>query len=150
MRMNHVDGHEDFPSHCFNIFLPVSRCFLGIRPFKPATCAEFDDSNVCEGTGGASQIGVLNSGALIPAGKHLVERLSLSSDSVCGLKPDLASLLTFPERLRLLLQKGAPNVIWWLPDGDCFCLVPDAFDQVLNEQFHGTKFESFTRKLNRW
>lgn len=41
--------------------------------------------------------------------------------------------------------------MWWLPDGDSFCLIPVVFaEKVLDKHFQGTKFESFTRKLNRW
>lgn len=41
--------------------------------------------------------------------------------------------------------------MWWLPDGDSFCLIPVVFaENVLDKHFQGTKFESFTRKLNRW
>ena len=67
------------------------------------------------------------------------------------LKSDTVGLMTFPERLNMLLNRvDVQNVMWWLPGGDCFCLVPANFDCVLNRHFHGTKFESFTRKLNRW
>jgi HSF-type DNA-binding len=69
----------------------------------------------------------------------------------CALKPDIAGLMTFPENLMTLLQGSAvTSVMWWLPEGDCFCFLPETFGQVLSKHFHGTKFESFTRKLNRW
>jgi hypothetical protein len=64
---------------------------------------------------------------------------------------DLSSA-TFPERLmELLEEKMEPEALWWLGESDCFCIDPKRFpDQVLNKYFQGTKFESFTRKLNRW
>lgn len=63
-----------------------------------------------------------------------------------------SGLLPFPEKLMALLDGGrVSDVMWWLPDGDSFCLVPSLFaEKVLDQHFSGTKFESFTRKLNRW
>jgi len=62
------------------------------------------------------------------------------------------AIFTFPERLMELLdQEVAKDAMWWLEDGDGFCVIPKVFaDKVLNKYFQGTKFESFTRKLNRW
>jgi len=62
------------------------------------------------------------------------------------------AIFTFPERLMELLDQGAAeDAMWWLEDGDGFCVNPKLFgDKVLNKFFQGTKFESFTRKLNRW
>jgi hypothetical protein len=62
------------------------------------------------------------------------------------------SAFTFPGRLMdLLNQNVAKDAMWWLENGDGFCVVPKPFtEQVLNTYFQGTKFESFTRKLNRW
>lgn len=59
---------------------------------------------------------------------------------------------SFPERLfELLEEEKEKDALWWLSDGDAFAIVPKVFpDQVLNKYFQGTKFESFTRKLNRW
>jgi hypothetical protein len=59
---------------------------------------------------------------------------------------------SFPERLMELFEgEVAKDAMWWLPGGDAFALSPDLFpDQVLQKYFQGTKFESFTRKLNRW
>jgi len=59
---------------------------------------------------------------------------------------------TFPERLMELLEnEEVKNAMWWLPGGDAFTIVPRLFpEMVLNKYFQGTKFESFTRKLNRW
>ncbi|KAL7576482.1 hypothetical protein ACA910_017987 [Epithemia clementina (nom. ined.)] len=59
---------------------------------------------------------------------------------------------TFPERLMELLMNGSvKKAMWWLPGGEAFALVPNTFyDVVLAKYFQGTKFESFTRKLNRW
>lgn len=71
--------------------------------------------------------------------------------TVRELKPDVVSLMTLPERLWVILMGGDVNsAMWWLPDGDCFCLVSATFELVLDRHFHGTKMESFTRKLNRW
>jgi hypothetical protein len=39
----------------------------------------------------------------------------------------------------------------WLPNGNAFALHPPKFvKEILPKHFEGTKFESFTRKLNRW
>ena len=63
-----------------------------------------------------------------------------------------SGLMTFPEKLMMLLDGNcAKEAMWWLPDGDAFCFIPNVFaEQVLDKHFQGTKFESFTRKLNRW
>ena len=71
--------------------------------------------------------------------------------------------LSFPERLMSLLQNSDNEIsgntvvvdvtraMRWMPGGDAFLIVPSIFyDVVLDGHFHGTKFESFTRKLNRW
>ena len=60
---------------------------------------------------------------------------------------------TFPERLMELLEGDASveEAMWWLPGGCAFAIRPKIFyDVVLSKHFQGTKFESFTRKLNRW
>jgi hypothetical protein len=59
---------------------------------------------------------------------------------------------TFPERLMELLEdEKEPEALWWLGETDCFCIDPKHFpEQVLCKYFQGTKFDSFTRKLNRW
>ena len=59
---------------------------------------------------------------------------------------------TFPEKLMELLdEETVKESLWWLDGGDAFAIVPKAFpEKVLNDHFQGTKFESFTRKLNRW
>jgi hypothetical protein len=59
---------------------------------------------------------------------------------------------SFPERLMELFEGDvAKDAMWWLPGEDAFALSSDLFpDQVLQKYFQGTKFESFTRKLNRW
>lgn len=61
-------------------------------------------------------------------------------------------VLPFPERIfGLLNNESVKEHMFWLPDGDAFCIVPKNFaEEVLNKYFQGTKFESFTRKLNRW
>jgi len=60
-------------------------------------------------------------------------------------------LLTFPEKLISLLNEGqVSDSMWWLPDGDAFCLQPQRFSEKVLEPHFRCKFESFTRKLNRW
>ena len=62
-----------------------------------------------------------------------------------------SGFMSFPEKLMSLLEGNeVQDAMWWLPEGDAFCLVPTSFDTVLDKHFQGTKFESFTRKLNRW
>jgi hypothetical protein len=65
-----------------------------------------------------------------------------------------SGLLPFPEKLMSLLDGKCDTVsdaMWWLPDGDAFCLIPSVFtERVLDKHFQGTKFDSWTRKLNRW
>jgi hypothetical protein len=59
---------------------------------------------------------------------------------------------TFPEKMMHLLDsKEEKESMCWLPDGRSFAIIPGNFAQkVLPKYFDGTKFESFTRKLNRW
>ena len=63
-----------------------------------------------------------------------------------------SGFMSFPEKLMTLLDGDEVNeCMWWLKDGDSFCLIPLSFaEKVLDKHFQGTKFESFTRKLNRW
>lgn len=63
-----------------------------------------------------------------------------------------SGFMSFPEKIMMLLDKKlAPDSMWWIPDGDAFCILPVPFtEKVLDKHFQGTKFESFTRKLNRW
>jgi hypothetical protein len=59
-------------------------------------------------------------------------------------------LLKFPEQLMHLLDSEAENdSMWWFKDGTGFCVVPKTAN-VLQKYFKASKFESFTRKLNRW
>lgn len=60
--------------------------------------------------------------------------------------------LTFPEKLYELLKvNDCQDAICWLPNGNAFALHPTIFiKKILPKHFEGTKFESFTRKLNRW
>lgn len=62
------------------------------------------------------------------------------------------NMITFPMKLRQLLDNEQfKDVIWWLPGGEAFCITPvDFSERILEKHFQGTKFESFTRKLNRW
>lgn len=61
-----------------------------------------------------------------------------------------SGLLPFPEKLMALLDGNqVSDAMWWLPDGDAFCLIPSIFaEKVLDQHFSGTKFESFTRKVS--
>jgi HSF-type DNA-binding len=62
-----------------------------------------------------------------------------------------SGFLSFPEKLMSLLEGGeVSESMWWLPDGESFCIAPASFEAILDKHFQGTKFESFTRKLNRW
>jgi hypothetical protein len=60
--------------------------------------------------------------------------------------------LTFPEKLmEVLSNEECKGAIAWLPNGNAFSIHPGLFmKDVLAKHFDGTKFESFTRKLNRW
>lgn len=59
--------------------------------------------------------------------------------------------LAFPRKLMALLQQEkAPDGIYWLPSGDVFAMQTDKMEDVLNKNFQGTKFMSFTRTLNKW
>lgn len=81
-------------------------------------------------------------GAAVQFAASANERTSPTNE--CG-------LLTFPEKLMSLLnERQVSDCMWWLPDGDAFCLQPQLFKvKVLGPHFR-CKFESFTRKLNRW
>jgi HSF-type DNA-binding len=63
-----------------------------------------------------------------------------------------SGLLPFPDKLMSLLDSNkVSEAMRWLRDGDAFCIAPVLFtERVLDKYFQGTKFESFTRKLNRW
>ena len=63
-----------------------------------------------------------------------------------------SGFLSFPDRLMMLLDSGEEgDSLWWMEDGESFCIAPHRFSEsVLEKYFQGTKFESFTRKLNRW
>ena len=60
--------------------------------------------------------------------------------------------LTFPDKLmNLLNSKDFQDSMCWLRNGNGFALHPNVFmKNILPKHFEGTKFESFTRKLNRW
>ena len=63
---------------------------------------------------------------------------------------DAGGLLTFPEKLMSLLNDGSvDDAMWWLPDGDAFCIQPQRFLATVLEPHFRCKYESFTRKLNR-
>jgi hypothetical protein len=53
--------------------------------------------------------------------------------------------------MELLDEEAEKESMWWFDDGEGFCVVPKLFTEVVLQRFfQGTKFESFTRKLNRW
>ena len=60
--------------------------------------------------------------------------------------------LTFPEKLmHLLSMPECQHGMSWLPEGKAFVIHPLPFLRyLLPRYFDTTKFESFTRKLNRW
>lgn len=60
--------------------------------------------------------------------------------------------VTFPERLmELVMDETDKEALWWLPDGNYFCIHSKKFTKtILANNFQGSKFESFTRKLARW
>ena len=93
-----------------------------IEEDKDVTADTSDDEDDGEGEGGSTRLFRIDSG-----------------------------LLPFPEKLMILLDGNTvSDAMWWLPDGDSFCIIPTVFaEQVLDKHFSGTKFESFTRKLNR-
>jgi hypothetical protein len=60
--------------------------------------------------------------------------------------------MNFPEKImRILSFSEFAHVIRWNPEGTEFCIFPQSFSEtVLEPHFQGTKFQSFTRKLNRF
>jgi hypothetical protein len=60
--------------------------------------------------------------------------------------------VTFPEKLLdLLNSEEDKKSLWWLSDGKSFGIESKRFKQtILAQNFQGSKFESFTRKLARW
>ena len=60
--------------------------------------------------------------------------------------------VTFPERLmELITNETDKEALWWLPGGNAFCINSKKFTKtILANNFQGSKFESFTRKLARW
>lgn len=75
-------------------------------------------------------------------------RLLIREDPFGGKKTQMA----FPEKLMCILNNSAfHKVIFWSDEGDAFCVLPDLFTEyVLGPYFQGSKFQSFTRKLNRF
>ena len=60
--------------------------------------------------------------------------------------------LSFPERLMSILQSGTvDHALKWAANGEAVAIMTEAFEKaVLEDHFHGSKYSSFTRKLNRW
>ena len=67
-------------------------------------------------------------------------------------RPTSGRRLTFPEKLmELLNSEDAQSAMCWIQVGSAFALHQILFmKNILPLHFEGTKFESFTRKLNRW
>jgi HSF-type DNA-binding len=59
---------------------------------------------------------------------------------------------SFPERLMGILQSGTvDHAMKWVASGEAVAIMSKNFEKaVLEEHFHGSKYSSFTRKLNRW
>jgi hypothetical protein len=62
------------------------------------------------------------------------------------------TFVSFPQRLMEVLEREElRDMIRWNAQGDAFGIIPEKFTvDFLQKYFQGTKFESFTRKLNRW
>jgi HSF-type DNA-binding len=60
--------------------------------------------------------------------------------------------LSFPERLMSILQSGTvDHAMKWAANGEAVAIMTKVFEKaVLEDHFHGSKYSSFTRKLNRW
>ncbi|GAX29243.1 hypothetical protein FisN_28Lu115 [Fistulifera solaris] len=60
--------------------------------------------------------------------------------------------MTFPAKLMCILEDpDFQSCIYWSDEGDAFCVHPNLFtEKVLGPYFQGSKFHSFTRKLNRF
>jgi HSF-type DNA-binding len=51
-----------------------------------------------------------------------------------------------------ILQSGTvDHAMMWVANGEAVAIMPKMFETVvLEDHFHGSKYSSFTRKLNRW
>jgi hypothetical protein len=60
--------------------------------------------------------------------------------------------MTFPAKLMCILEDpDFQSCIYWSDEGEAFCVHPNLFtEKVLGPYFQGSKFHSFTRKLNRF
>ena len=57
----------------------------------------------------------------------------------------------FPFIMMRIIEEDVSEATMWNTAGDIFCVQAQQFkDNLLEKYFPGTKFESFTRKLNRW
>jgi hypothetical protein len=58
---------------------------------------------------------------------------------------------SFPVIMMRIIKEDKSKATMWNKAGDTFCVLAKEFtDNLLEKYFPGTKFESFTRKLNRW
>ena len=58
--------------------------------------------------------------------------------------------LSFPQKLYMLLNKEAPEIISWTPDGKAFLIydIDEFISKISLKYFKYTKFPSFQRQLN--
>ena len=98
-----------------------------------------------------------------PEGNIVKEAPLLSTNGLYGgtsagnedapvVRTTLGRRLTFPEKLmELLNSEETQNSMCWIQAGNACALHQTLFvKNILPVHFEGTKFESFTRKLNRW
>jgi hypothetical protein len=67
--------------------------------------------------------------------------------------PNSRRKMNFAEKLyAILADKHLDNIIMWLPSGKSFCILDkERFtNEVLPTYFREVKFESFSRRINRW
>jgi len=80
-------------------------------------------------------------------------RSSISHGEVASPSADgRKGFLSFPQKLYNIIEDDKfSDSIWWNENGTSFYLRSASFtENVIRDHFQGTKFESFTRKLNRW
>ena len=86
------------------------------------------------------------------ASNGLYGGMSAGGDDAPVVRANLGRRLTFPEKLmELLNSEETQNSMCWIQAGNACALHQTLFvKNILPIHFEGTKFESFTRKLNRW
>lgn len=96
------------------------------------------------------------------SGDNLIETPLMAATRMYGTTQEMAEAavttkapsgrrLTFPEKLMdLLNNKDCQDSLCWIQNGNSFAIHQKSFAvNILPAHFEGTKFESFTRKLNR-